>query len=44
MNILINPTGRPGKFRAVDWVVEHLNLFTKVGLPRLVVDAITHSH
>lgn len=30
MNILINPTGRPGKFRAVDWAVELLNFFTKV--------------
>jgi hypothetical protein len=30
MNILINPTGQPGKFRAVDWAVELLNLFTKV--------------
>lgn len=30
MNILINPTGRPGRFRAVDWAVELLNLFTKV--------------
>lgn len=30
MNILINPTGCPGKFRAVDWAVELLNLFTKV--------------
>lgn len=30
MNILINPTGHPGKFRAVDWVVELLNFFTKV--------------
>ena len=31
MNILINPTGRPGKFRVVDWAVELLNFFTKVG-------------
>jgi len=31
MHILINPTGKPGKFRAVDWVVELLNLFTKEG-------------
>lgn len=30
MHILINPTGQPGKFRAVDWAVELLNLFTKV--------------
>ncbi|KAF8986463.1 hypothetical protein BDQ17DRAFT_1259648 [Cyathus striatus] len=29
-NILINPTGKPGKFRAVDWCVELNNLFTKV--------------
>lgn len=30
MSILINPTGHPAKFRAVDWAVELLNLFTKV--------------
>ena len=30
MHLLINPTGQPGNFRAVDWAVELLNLFTKV--------------
>ncbi|KAI5999218.1 hypothetical protein EDD15DRAFT_2135981, partial [Pisolithus albus] len=28
--ILINPTGHPTKWRAVDWCVELNNLFTKV--------------
>ncbi|KAI0631313.1 hypothetical protein C8Q77DRAFT_1027115, partial [Trametes polyzona] len=28
--ILVNPTGKPTAFRAVDWVVELLNLYTKV--------------
>ncbi|KIJ34133.1 hypothetical protein M422DRAFT_52124 [Sphaerobolus stellatus SS14] len=30
MNWLVNPTGKPGCFRAVDWVVELNNLYTKV--------------
>ncbi|KAF5313897.1 hypothetical protein D9619_013000 [Psilocybe cf. subviscida] len=30
-NILVNPTGKPGAFRGVDWVEESMiNLFTKV--------------
>ncbi|KAF4565704.1 hypothetical protein EYR40_002226 [Pleurotus pulmonarius] len=29
-NILVNPTGKKGKFRAVDWCVELNNLYTKV--------------
>ena len=29
-NILVNPTGKPNTFCGVDWVVELLNLFTKV--------------
>lgn len=28
-NILVNPTGREHRFRAVDWVVELMNLFFK---------------
>ncbi|ETW78199.1 hypothetical protein HETIRDRAFT_325386 [Heterobasidion irregulare TC 32-1] len=28
-NVLVNPTGQPGKFRGVDWVIELNNLFTK---------------
>lgn len=32
MNILVNPSGKKRKWRAVDWVVEHNNLFTKVRL------------
>jgi hypothetical protein len=31
-NILINPTGKVGKFRAVDWCVELNNLYTKVSI------------
>jgi hypothetical protein len=30
MNILCNPTGKPNAFRAVDWLVERNNLYTKV--------------
>lgn len=30
MNWLLNPTGRPDGFCAVDWVVELNNLYTKV--------------
>jgi hypothetical protein len=30
MNILCNPTGKKGKFRAIDWLVEHNNLYIKV--------------
>lgn len=29
LNWLVNPTGHPGKYRAVDWCVELNNLFTK---------------
>ncbi|KAF8158137.1 hypothetical protein B0H34DRAFT_782739 [Crassisporium funariophilum] len=29
MNILCNPTGKPGEFCALDWVVEHNNLYIK---------------
>ncbi|KAF9471647.1 hypothetical protein BDN70DRAFT_869092 [Pholiota conissans] len=29
MNILCNPTGKKGHFRALDWVVEHNNLYIK---------------
>lgn len=30
-NMLVNPSGKPGKFRAVDWVEESMiNLYTKV--------------
>jgi len=29
-HILVNPTGQPMKWRAVDWCVELNNLFTKV--------------
>jgi hypothetical protein len=44
MNILINPTGHPGKFRAVDWAVELLNLFTKVCKAQKAIIANVHSH
>ncbi|EGO22084.1 hypothetical protein SERLADRAFT_350623, partial [Serpula lacrymans var. lacrymans S7.9] len=30
MNLLCNPTGKANKFRAVDWLVERNNLYTKV--------------
>ncbi|TFK62852.1 hypothetical protein BDN72DRAFT_872441 [Pluteus cervinus] len=30
MNLLCNPTGKPHAFRAVDWLVERNNLYTKV--------------
>lgn len=30
MNILVNPSGKPGRFRGVDWVIEVLNLYIKV--------------
>ncbi|KIL65827.1 hypothetical protein M378DRAFT_76148 [Amanita muscaria Koide BX008] len=29
MNILCNPSGQKGAFRAIDWVVEHHNYFLK---------------
>lgn len=29
-NILCNPTGKKGKFRGIDWLVEHNNLYVKV--------------
>lgn len=30
MNMLCNPTGTKGRFRAIDWWVEHNNLYLKV--------------
>jgi hypothetical protein len=30
LSMLCNPTGKPGKFRAIDWLVEHNNLYLKV--------------
>ncbi|KAG1785763.1 uncharacterized protein HD556DRAFT_1249371, partial [Suillus plorans] len=30
LNLLCNPTGKPNAFRAVDWLVERNNLYTKV--------------
>ncbi|TCD59776.1 hypothetical protein EIP91_011478 [Steccherinum ochraceum] len=33
MNWLCNPTGRPDGFRPVDWLVELMNLYTKVVYP-----------
>ena len=43
MNILINPTGHPGKFRAVDWAVELLNLFTKVRPTFMLIGSNIHT-
>ncbi|KAF8233807.1 hypothetical protein L208DRAFT_1265008 [Tricholoma matsutake] len=28
--MLVNPTGKPGKFQGVDWVIELHNLYMKV--------------
>ncbi|KAF8332942.1 hypothetical protein F5887DRAFT_1080554 [Amanita rubescens] len=47
-NMLVNPTGKPGKFRAVDWVVEGNNCEIKVnhsgqGATRTVARMITES-
>ena len=47
-NILVNPTGKPGKFRGVDWVVEGYNCEIKVnhgghGSNRSVERMITES-
>lgn len=40
-SMLINPTGKEGKFRAVDWCVELNNLYTKVGHTRqLLIQSI----
>lgn len=30
LHMLVNPTGKEHAFRGVDWVVELMNLFTKV--------------
>jgi hypothetical protein len=47
-NMLVNPTGKPGKFRGVDWVVEGNNCEIKVnhgghGATRTVARMITES-
>ena len=34
MNILYNPTGKKGAFRAIDWLVEHNNLYIKASRSR----------
>lgn len=31
-SILVNPTGKRGKWRGIDWVVEHNNLYIKVSI------------
>jgi hypothetical protein len=36
MNILCNPTGTNSRFRAIDWLVEHNNLYTKVSISSTV--------
>lgn len=41
MNILVNPTGKRGRFRGVDWWVEHNNLYIKVSQPH---SNITQNH
>lgn len=30
LSMLYNPTGKAGKFQAIDWLVEHNNLYLKV--------------
>lgn len=35
--MLVNPTGKRDHFRAVDWMVELLNLYTKVDLGAIIV-------
>jgi hypothetical protein len=42
MNWLVNPTGRKDGFRGVDWVVELMNLYTKVSNHKLVRWCKTH--
>ena len=43
MNILRNPTGKKGRFRGVDWIVEHNNLYTKVSTNDLSVSSCNNS-
>jgi hypothetical protein len=44
MNWLVNPTGKPDGFQAVDWLVELNNFYTKVDVLSLVTvpPALTH--
>jgi hypothetical protein len=42
MNILCNPTGKKGKFRAIDWLVEHNNLYLKVSAQRPTSTSSAH--
>ena len=40
-NMLVNPTGLPGKFRGVDWVEESMiNLYTKVNVILLILSLL----
>ncbi len=32
--MLVNPSGKPHEFRGVDWVLELMNLYTKVNIFR----------
>ncbi len=40
MNILCNPTGKKHHFRAIDWLVEHNNLYIKVRTFRSSVSSV----
>lgn len=44
MNILVNPSGKAMEFRAVDWVVELLNLYIKVSNLSNVRDTQHRAH
>lgn len=37
-NILVNPSGKPHQFRAVDWVLELINLYIKVRVSHCIED------
>ncbi len=37
-----NPSGQPGGFRGVDWLVEQNNLYTKAGEPTYSQSTVTH--
>jgi hypothetical protein len=40
MNILCNPTGKKGAFQAIDWLIEHNNLYIKVSQSLLICGTI----
>ena len=38
--MLVNPSGQPNGFRPVDWIIELLNLYTKVSYLTLGYEAV----